>query len=667
MSAIFGLVHFDNRPVEYADLERMQTALAQHGADGSLWQKDSAGLGQRQMCFTPQDAWERQPLLSGDGAYVLVADARLDNRAELMSGWATGSGERGFEIRGADVPNPSAPVSAPCPPDSELLLRAYQSWGPDCVHHLVGVYAFAIWDTRSQTLFAARSAIVAPSLFYFTTPRIFAFATAPSGLHALPFFPRALDEAGLAHLLTGLGGGPDTTIYRDVLFLPTGHWLLANRDGVTVECFWRPDLTQQIRFGRDEEYLEAFRHLFDRVVSDHLSSTTPVAVQMSGGLDSSAVAAVAARLLAARGQQLTAFTEVPRAGFAFTHFKGAYADETPFVQATAAMHPNLALNLMRTDGQNFLNGLDAMFAYLERPFRNTSNRVWIEAILAAASRHGARVLLDGLQGNLTMSWNGGGWLAELLHKREWGKAMGSLSALAQARGIQPALRAVISQGIVSHLPDGLWLTAHRLRRQKVGAPDSWQSQSAINPIFAAAQRVPELAWDRKHTLRFRPSADTRRARYEALTTQDFGAYISAYRAMFGVDMRSPTADVRLAEFCLALPEEQHWRAGESRALVRRAMAGQLPPAVLANRERGLQAADWFERLLGAQDQVGAELARLERSDLAQRVLDLPKMRRLFEHLPTSSANNLADYLAYQWVLQTGLMVGAFLCWFEDRA
>lgn len=242
--------------------------------------------------------------------------------------------------------------------------------------------------------------------------------------------------------------------------------------------------------------------------------------------------------------------------------------------------------------------------------------------------------------------------------------MGSLKALAQARGIQPALRAVISQGIVPHLPDGLWLAAHRLRRQKVGAPDSWQSQSAINPVFAAAQRVPELAQDRKHALRFRPRADTRRARYEALTTQDFGAYISAYRAMFGVDMRTPTADVRLAEFCLALPEDQHWRAGESRALVRRAMAGQLPPTVLANRKRGLQAADWFERLQGAREQVGIELARLERSDLAQRVLDLPKMRGLFERLPTSSAENPTDYFAYQRILQGGLMVGAFLRWFE---
>ena len=106
--------------------------------------------------------------------------------------------------------------------------------------------------------------------------------------------------------------------------------------------------------------------------------------------------------------------------------------------------------------------------------------------------------------------------------------------------------------------------------------------------------------------------------------------------MYGVDMRSPTADVRLTEFCLALPEDQYMRNGQPRSLIRRAMVGQLPPLVLENRRRGLQAADWFERLLGARAQVGAELARMERSELARRVLDLDRLRQLHERLPTNA-------------------------------
>jgi asparagine synthase (glutamine-hydrolysing) len=660
MSAIFGLVHFDDALVNYADLARMDAALRRHGADGGgLWREGGAGLGQRLLQLTPQDAHERQPLRSNDGALVLVSDARLDNRAELLGDWRLEIGERRAGSPRANLQSLLSNL-----PDSALILQAYRIWGIECVRHLTGVFAFAVWDTRTRTLFAARSPIAAPSLFYTATPRVIAFATMPSGLHALPFAPRSLDETGLARLLTGLGGDDTTTLYRTIRRLPTGHRLIADRRGMHTENYWQPDLTHTLHLGSDADYLDAFNDLFTRIVSDHLVSTTPIALQLSGGLDSSAVAAASAPLLAARSERLTAFTEAPRTGFAGAMPRGFYADETPFVQAIAAMTPALDLHLMRTDGQTFLQGMDDLFATLEMPFQNTSNRVWIEAILAETSRRGLRVLLDGAQGNLTLSWHGGGWLTELLHAGQWSQAAQQVQALARVRGVRPALRSLIGQGLLPLLPDPAWLTVQRVRHLRQPAADAWRTMTVINPVFAVRQGVPKLARLDNASLPSRARRNSRRVRYEALAMQDFGAYISAYRARFGVDMRSPTADVRLAEFCLALPEAQFWRDGESRSLVRRAFAGRLPPAVLSNRQRGMQAADWFERLVGANAQVNAELARLEQSDLARRVLDLPRMRQLWEQLPAGSSGKLADYAAYQGVLQRGLMVGAFLCWFE---
>jgi asparagine synthase (glutamine-hydrolysing) len=328
------------------------------------------------------------------------------------------------------------------------------------------------------------------------------------------------------------------------------------------------------------------------------------------------------------------------------------------------MMPALELNLMRTDGRTFLEQWDDLFATLEMPFQNTSNRVWIEAILAETSRRGLRVLLDGAQGNLTLSWPGAGWLAELIRAGQGGQAARQVQALARVRGVRPALRSLIGQGLLPLLPDPAWLTVQRVRHLRQPAADAWRTMTVINPVFAVRQGVPKLARLDNASLPSRATRNPRRVRYNALATQDLGAYLSAYRARFGVDMRSPTADVRLAEFCLALPETQFWRDGEARRLVRRAFAGRLPPAVLRNRQRGMQAADWFERLVGAKAQVNAELARLEQSDLARRVLDLPRMRQSFDRLPSSASGTLADTITYQHVLQRGLMVGAFLCWFE---
>jgi len=580
MSAIFGVVHFDGRPLDPVDLAAMRAALAEHGIDGGLWREGSIGMGQLRLPFTPQDAHERQPLRSEDGSLTLVCDARLDNRRELLSR--------------TDLPSP----------DSELILDAYARWGTGCVQHLIGVFAFAVWDARTQSLFAARSPIASPSLVYVAHPDSFAFATMPSGLHALPHVPRALDEVGLVRWLSGAVGTPATTLYQNILTLPTGHWLRAGPEGVKTACYWRPDLAREIHLPHDEDYLGAFNELFARVVDDHLRSTTPTAIQLSGGLDSSSVAAVAVPLLAARGEQLAAFTEVPRPDFPITPSSHSYSDETPFVEAIAAFYPNLTLNLVRTDGQSFLDNIAVLFRCLEGPFRNTSNRVWIEKILDTSRERGMHVLLDGMQGNLTLSWNGNGWLFSMLKHHNWSGAAHQLRALAGARGLGPTLRLAAGQGLLPLLPPGAWQLQRRLRRSEEDAGASLLARSPINPALAAGYHLAELA--RAGAIRKPPQsvADLRLARYEALASQDFGAYLSGYRAMFGVDMRSPTADVRLAEFCLALPEEQYFRDGMPRSFIRRALAGRLPRTVLENRKRGRQASDWFERLADARPRTG---------------------------------------------------------------
>ncbi len=276
------------------------------------------------------------------------------------------------------------------------------------------------------------------------------------------------------------------------------------------------------------------------------------------------------------------------------------------------------------------------------------------------------VLLDGMQGNLTLSWNGGGWLFSLLHHGSFVEAAHQLAGFVRPRGLGPALRLAASQGLLPMLPQSLWQLQRRLRPSKEDAGASLLACSPINPALAADYHVAELARADAAPKRLQSVADLRLPRYEMLMSQDFGAYLSAYRAMYGVDMRSPTADVRLAEFCLALPEEQYFRDGLHRSFIRRAMAGRLPPAVLDNRKRGLQASDWFDRLLGARTQVAATLADLETSALAQHVLDLKRMRRVFEELPSFKPESLTDYVTLHSVLQGGLMVGSFLRWFEQK-
>jgi asparagine synthase (glutamine-hydrolysing) len=654
------MVTMNGEKVSRENLGRMDAALAHHGSEGGgVWHAGIAGMGQRLRCFTPQDAFERQPLASPGGSLILISDARIDNREELLA-------ELFDKHKGSIQPFLKNPGGTSDIPDSALILRAYETWGEACITKIVGVFAFALWNEGTKTLFAARSPISAPTLMYSLSSKVFAFATSPNGLHALPFIPRELNEERLSDLLVQMRGGPkEATLYRHISRLPTGWCLSVGQNGMKTRGYWQPDLNREIRFSCDDDYQEAFLHLFRRVVSDHLCSTTKVSIQLSGGLDSSSVAAMAARILDDCGERLTAFTEVPIQGFSGSLSSGRYADETPFVQAIAAMHENLDLNLMPTTGQMFLDGLDCLFHHLEAPFRNSSNRVWIEAIFRETSARGMKVLLDGMQGNLTMSWNGSGLLPGLISKGKWRHAFREASACVQNKSIMLALSAWVGQGFLPLMPDSLWTVVDRLRHPDEHIKKPWLTYFPIHPDFAKAQRLSDRARERKHATRYRPTSDTRLMRFEALSNQDLGTYLCAYRSMFGVDRRTPPADVRLAEFCLALPEDQCLRNGESRRFLRRTMAHYLPTMVLNNRRRGLQSADWFERLNCARDKVAADLLRLEKSELARQTLDLKRMRHLFDHMPTHAAHHDSTIMTYYWIVQHGLMTGRFLRWFEE--
>lgn len=654
MSAIFGLFHFDGQPVSADDLQRMNAALAAHGADdGGIWRQGHIGLGQRLMRFTPEDQFERQPLFSADGQCVLVNDGRLDNRAELT---------RELGILAAETREL---------PDSAYILCAYEKWDEDFARHLIGSFTFALWDAREQRLVLAKSAIGGPSLFYHSTSQTFAFATMPKGLFALPFIPRELNEQYLADYLAWAPKEPGASFYRNIYRLLPGHLLMVTCDGLKVKQFWQPDLKLEIRFPRDEEYVAAFDELFERVVRDQLRSTTPVGVMMSGGFDSTSVAATAARLLAREGKRLTTFTEVPRAGFDGAIVKSRYADETPFIQAMARRYDNLDLNLIHTDGRVYLDDLDTFFDAAEIPFRNSSNRVWYEAILREAQRQGVRVLLSGGQGNLTISWGGDGLMPQLLHGRRWGYALREARALARQGNARSTFRALIGQGIMPLLPAPLWFAVERVRHRNDATLKSnppWRAYSAINPEFAVAQKVDERARAKGHDFRFRPTPDTRMIRYKTIvgTSGAGDGLVAGYQAMFGIDERDPTSDVRVVEFCLALPEEQCQHDGQTRWLIRRAMANRLPHEILDNKKRGLQAADWFERLSGAQPKILDELTRLEQSDLAHRALDLARLRRLVEQIPQVGSDADQMMKDYRGVLEFGLMTGRFIRWFEGQ-
>ena len=584
-----------------------------------------------------------RPLTGRNGDLQLVADGRVHNRDELNRSL------RLAEARSRHLD------------DDELILCAYEEWGHACLERLVGEFAFAVWEGRTRTLSLASSAPLSRPLFYTAARDVVAFASRPTILFTLTGEARRIDEQRLAGFLAGVDTGSGRSFYAGVQRLEAGHLFISDARHSRLVRWWDPELGEST-LGGDDEYRDATSALLETCIREQLATPARVGAQLSGGLDSGTVAAIAARLLDIRGQRLAAFTEVPSADFAGQTIDGRYADETARVRAFAAVHPNVDLELV-TARRGLLEGVDQFFDVAEVPFPNAVNRGWIEHIYARAEETGHGLLLTGAQGNLTVSWSGSGLLPGLVRSGHVVRALSESVALTRAGGARSTARAFLGQGVMPLLPPRVWGAAARLRGERRSARP-WEKASLIHPAFADRYQIAERFRDREARLAASHGSASRALRLLILhVTGSMDSEIHAgYRTMFGVDTAVPLADRRLVEFCMRVPEEQFQRQGETRLLIRRVMAGRLPEATLQGTARGLQAAAWFDDLTRERPQLLDELARIEGDELSRTALDLDRLRGLMEQWPTHVPTTAEGLMVYRYAIPVALMTGRFLMW-----
>ena len=434
MSAIAGIWSFDGGvPVASACHDMLQ-ALSVYGRDDcSQYTGSSIAMGRCLLRLLPEDRFDQQPL-SADGVTALVADVRLDNRAELGT-------ELGLSTQRTAVMA-----------DSDLLLAAWQHWREQCVDHLCGAFSFAVWNQREQHLFLARDHTGERPLYYTSAGNNFAFASMPKGLHQLSFIAAEVDEDYLARYLTLANIPIEQTIFRNIRRLPSGCALSVQREKTKLWRHWRTDQLEDLRLRSPEDYLHCFREKFDQGVRARLRTTGGIGAQLSGGLDSGAVAATAAGLLGAEGRELTCFTAVPRPGFAGLGSETHFDDEGGPASEVAALYPNMRHVLVDSSGTSFLDILDHNNNLYDHPCFGPSNEVWSNAILDRARASGITVLLNGNCGNSTLSYDGMPAFSAWFRSGQWG-TLARVARNLQARETPPCARLFAMQ-CGRHFPSG---------------------------------------------------------------------------------------------------------------------------------------------------------------------------------------------------------------------
>ncbi|UVI29116.1 asparagine synthase-related protein [Paenibacillus spongiae] len=609
MSAIAGLLRFDGQPAGSADGSAMMEAMERYDADDvQTWTDGPIFLGCRSKWITPESVHERLPYYDPTLRLAIVADAIIDNRRELFDL---------LQVRPTDRAGMT---------DSELILLAYRKWGREAPKHLVGDFAFVIWDEQERLVFGARDLFGNRCLYYHRDARRFAFGTTIAPLFALPDVAKELYEPWLAEFMaipemyesTDVGSTP----YRHIHQVPPAHTVTVSDGRVSLSAHGSLEPKEMLRLKSDREYEEAFRDVFGEAVKSRLRTHRQVAATLSGGLDSGAVASFAARALREEGKSLHTYSFIPTRDFVDWTPSSAIADESRFIQATVRHAGNISERYMDFEGVSPMSQVDDWLDILETPYKFFENSFWLKGMHEQAGQQGVGVLLTGARGNFTVSWGPAVYYyAELLRKLKWQQFMREFRLYSANKGIGgKRLMSIICKEAFPILAK---------RSNTDGGTDI--PTMLIHPDFARRTDVFAKLRDSGIGVNGSMIADPLELRKEKMKSLPVGnkngASATKLSLRYGVWERDPTCDPRVVRFCFSVPVEQYVRNGLDRALIRRATKHYLPDEVRLNqRVRGVQGADWVHRIIPGWKLLESELRQLCDDPIAAAYLHVDRIK-----------------------------------------
>jgi asparagine synthase (glutamine-hydrolysing) len=640
MSAIFGILRFDGGAVSARDLERMGNVLAHRGPDGRKFVVDGAvGLGHCLMRVNQEDLLESQPLRDSEADLTLVADCRIDNREELADI---------FGIGAADLRDM---------PDSAFILRAYKAWGEDCAAHLLGDFAFAVWDGWAKKLVLGRDHMGQRNVFYHKGENFLAFAAEIKGLWALADVPHQLLDEEIARFffMTVREKPEGRTFYAGICGLPGATVIAAGLDGtVKARRYWepQPDPTHE---NRDEcYYVENYRRILTEAVVCRLRRLTgPAALMMSAGFDTTAIAGLAGPLVAAQGRKLISLS-----------WLGSKATETvrgdlrPWLDACRRVMLHLDIREISREGENPLANIERQFLLADAP-AHSHHKIAHDLFVEAAAA-GAHLIMDGFGGDYTLNPRGFGALARHLRKGRFQRFFAELRAHLRETGQLP-WQMLKREIIMMLLPQSLirWqrqvrrIGAHvwlQLARREIAGPyleklrrrNATETKSAIESIPFTAMRA--------------------RIRYVASeVSRASAAGWAVPAAAFGLDFTRPFHDKRVVEFGLAIPEDLYVKNGINRYIARLALVDVYPPEFQTRGRRnegGL--IDNIAILNAVTPELLAEADRLAKSTRFAALFDFERAHHL---LSLPGRNEDARTLAKKTAALEALLTARFIDWF----
>lgn len=548
MSGIFGIWNFDGRPVQPAALEAMAARIAHRGGDSlDFWTKGSVGFGCHLRRVTPESEFEREPLLD-DAGNVLLFDGRLDNRAELLG--ALGSSRDASAIS-----------------DADFASMAVRRWGRRFASHLLGEFAIVTYVPGEQRLILVRDPVGCRPLYYWRSAKAVIFASEVKSILAHPEVPAEpnldllADSLLLDHIPYEDNG---ETFFNGIRRVLPGHRLIVARGKFASEQFWDFDPEAQIRRPVYSDYVLSLRELLTRAMRRRMRTRFPIAIGVSGGLDSSIVLSLAHQI---------ARKQTPEPGIipiSYAPLSEPDSEENRFIGLIEA-HCGRAIRRLEMGASGSLRHLTEAAWYSETPFFNDS---WCAEtpLLACAKEQAARVLLTGLWSDQLMFTTG--YLVDLWKKLAWRKVWRHLQEYSNwFEDCDPAyFRSRFYHEMALNLTPRVIRSLVRPLSSRTGSLSSNREWAGRDLVSRARRNRSRLKHPRYATAHARSIYQTVHAKSHRLSIDADG--IMAVR--YGLERTSPFLDREVISFLMAIPGEIQTRGGVPRALLRAAVRGLVP-------------------------------------------------------------------------------------------
>jgi asparagine synthase (glutamine-hydrolysing) len=604
MCGIAGVVKFaNNAEVDGAVLRRMCAAMVHRGPDDEgVYLGGRVGLGMRRLSIIDL-ATGHQPISNEDETVWIVFNGEIYNHAALR--------ER-LRARGHRYTTQS---------DTETIIHAYEEYGRDCVRHLRGMFAFAIWDTRKRQLFIARDRLGIKPLYYRENGDSFFFGSEIKVILAHPEVHAEFNRSSLPEFLAFGYLSGEGTFYKGIRKLMPGHTLELDESGnLSIERYWDLTFTADSTSYPSSYYVQSYRDLLEQAVSSHLMSDVPVGVFLSGGLDSSAVAAL-----------MTKIRRAPVDTFSVGYREGSYS-ELPYAR-TVAKHLHSTHHEVMVSGQEFFDTLPKLIWHEDEPI------AWPSSVplyfVAQMARSHVKVVLTGEGSDETLA----GYA-------RYPFILTNVSLDRVYRSLTPSLiRRSIRQGIAN----SSWLGAS-VRRKLLHTflaldGESWRSLYFDN-FFSAFGTGDQEKLLTESFAREREEDDAYREVLEywehssgemlqRLLYTDIKTYLvellmkqDSMSMAASIESRVPFLDHELVEFATKIPESFQLRGTSGKQILKKAMEDLLPHSIIYRPKLGFPT-PWSGWLAGPRLDV-IENMLLEPRSLERGFFRPVAIKRLFE-------------------------------------